>query len=150
MTDPLKSFERNRTQIDFSGTPGRTKQSFRDECDVNQILKRWRKTGEMNHIATRQPTYGDFDNADDYLTATLKVQAAQEDFDTLSARVRARMENDPAELLRFVADPNNEAEAIELGLIPKPASTPPAPPPATSPESPPEPPPEGGVVSGGE
>lgn len=145
MTAPttLKSFERNRTQLTAT-EDGRTHQSFKDECDVNQILKRWRKSGELNHLNTRQPTYGDFTNPTDYLTACTQVIAAQADFDSLSARIRDRMGNDPAKLLEYLADPANNEEAIELGLIePPPPIDPPRNPPVADPpppESPPEPP----------
>lgn len=150
MSAPLKAHERTRTSISFVDSPSLTKQSFKEECDINNILKRWRKTGELTHLATRQPSYGDFTNADDYLSATLKVHAAQADFDSLSARIRERMKNDPAELLAFLADPANEAEGIELGLIPKPASKA-APPPSVETEDPPLPlENEGSPVAGGE
>lgn len=141
-----KTLDRKRVQLSFLESPSLTKQSFKDECDVNQILRRWRRSGELTHLEERSPTYGDFSNATDYLTATLAVQAAQADFDALSARIRKRMNNDPAELLEFVADPKNREEAIELGLIEKPASEPP---PAETPaDPPPEPPPA--PVAGGE
>lgn len=151
MTELRNAFSRTKVAIEFTDSPSMAKQSFQDECDINQILKRWRKSGELTHLATVQPTYGDFTNATDYLTATLAVQQAQADFDSLSARIRARMQNDPGVLLDFIADPANEAEAIELGLLPKPASARPEPLPAESTAvSPPETPPEGGVISGGE
>lgn len=37
-------------------------------------------------------------------------------FDSLPARVRQRVNNDPAELIDFVANPDNDDELRELGL----------------------------------
>lgn len=151
MSKPLNTYQRTRSAISFAESVSKTKQSFKDECDINQILMRWRKTGELAHLATRQPTYGDFTNATDYLDAVLRTQAAQADFDSLSARVRARMENNPGVLLEFLDDPANLEEAVELGLIPQPASTP-SPPPVVPLQTPPDspPPPTEGSEGGGE
>ena len=44
-------------------------------------------------------------------------------FDNLPSDVRNRFNNNPAQLLDFVADPENKEEAIELGLLPKPEIT---------------------------
>lgn len=114
----------------------RTKQSFRDECDVNTIMGTWRKTGQVAHLAKNPPRYGDFTTADDYLSACNKVLDAQSAFGELPAEIRARMHNSPAELLRFLADPENVEEARKLGLV-EPAEEEPAPAPA--PEGEPEP-----------
>ena len=137
----------DRVQLHFPEGEGRTKQSFKDECDVNRIMQQWRKTGEMNHLNHFTPTYGDFTNAEDYLAATLKCKQAEADFGALSANIRNRMGNDPANLLSFMADPANLEEAVSLGLVQKPADPPPPPaaPAAAIPRTPPASP-----VSGGE
>ncbi len=140
--------DRNRSQITCTG--GRTKQSFKDECDINQILKKWRRTGELEHLSTHKPTYGDFSNPDDYITALTKVKSAQADFDALSSRIRARMDNDPAAFLSFMEDPENHDEAVALGLISKPATPAPVPVAPVPPESPPEPESGSTPVSGGD
>ena len=48
------------------------------------------------------------------------VIAAAEAFAALPSRVRQRFNNDPAELLEFLADESNREEAVFLGLIEKP------------------------------
>lgn len=119
-------------------SPSRTKQSAKDECDINLIMSRWAKTGDLSHVNNSRPAYGDFTTATDYLAAVALVDQANEGFSQLPSEVRDRMNNDPAELLEFVHDDENRAEAIELGLIPAP---PPAePPPPSRAEPPAEPP----------
>jgi len=49
--------------IEFS-QPSLTRQSFRDECDVNQIVKRYTETGMINHIPRTTPQYGDAPEGD--------------------------------------------------------------------------------------
>lgn len=123
---------------------GRTKQSFRDEADVNTIMSHWAKTGHIEHLATAEPHYGDFSNSTDYLSAINKCQEAEESFNDLPAEIRARMQNSPAVLLDFLSNPGNQAEAIALGLIedpapkPEPGTPPPAPPATTVPITTPE------------
>lgn len=94
-----------------------TKQSMIQECDVNLIMSKWRKTGEVTHTNNAAGSYGDFSDSTDYLSAQLAVQAADEAFKALPAHVRDRMDNNPAELIEFLADPDNDAEAVELGIL---------------------------------
>ena len=46
---------------------------------------------------------------------------ADEMFAELPAKIRGRFENNPQQFLDFCEDPDNEAEAIELGIANKPA-----------------------------
>lgn len=116
--------QRRRIQTDFSESVSRTQQHFKDECDINTIMSRWQRTGELSHLNTRKPEYGDFDNVDDYQSAVNSVMHAQEAFDALSSRIRKRMNNDPGQLLAFLEDPSNHDEAVELGLIRNPEPDP--------------------------
>lgn len=108
-----------RQQISFEGEPLRTKQAFKDECDINNIIDRFNTTGVISHVNTRQPKYGDFSGMSDthYMDSLNTVLAARESFDSLPARVRERFANNPENLLRFLQNPSNKKEAQELGLI---------------------------------
>lgn len=92
-----------------------TKQSFAEETDINVIVNRFMKTGYLP-TAINMPTYGDFADAPDYHTALNLIQAAEEAFYDLPAELRARFENDPGQLMAFLEDPANQAEAVELGV----------------------------------
>lgn len=91
-------------------------QQFRDECDINNIMERFGLTGELpaNPLS---PQFGDFSGVLDYHSAMNAVLAAQDSFNELPATLRARFENDPNNLIRFLDDPNNRNEALALGLI---------------------------------
>lgn len=97
----------------------RTKQSFRDECDINLIMKRYEATGVLQHLARGAPQFVDATSLD-YQASMELVIAAREQFDALPAKVRERFRNDPGEMLAFVEDEANRAEAIKLGLVPEP------------------------------
>lgn len=99
------------------GDDGKTKQSFKDECDINTIMGKFRHTGVINHTVLKKPVYGDFSSAEDYMSSLNAVKEAQQIFDSMPARVRARVDNDPAKFIAFAENPENEAELRELGLI---------------------------------
>lgn len=102
--------------IDFSDDPGHTKQSFREETDINAIVERANRTGQLPQMIASDPMYGDFSSVPDYQTALNLVVKAEEQFMGLSAHVRDRFYNDPARFLEFMGDPNNAAEIVKLGL----------------------------------
>lgn len=113
--------------IDFTtfGEDGlsQTKQEFKEECDINEIIRRWTKTGQLPP-PRGIPQYGDFSNVTDYTAAMRSIESADEAFSELPAYMRSRFNNNAGELLDFLADSDNTAEAIELGLIPAPGQTP--------------------------
>jgi len=95
----------------------RTKQSFREACDVNAIIRRYDKTGVLTHINTVKAQFGDFSNLGDFRENLEKMQKAEESFMELPAKMRKKFRNDPLELIQFLSDKKNDAEAIEMGLI---------------------------------
>jgi len=110
---------RTRVQLDCSVTPSLTKQSFKDECDINNILKKYRNTGLITHVQTARQGYGDFSSITDYQSAMNAVLAAQEAFLELPAEIRERFGNDPMTFVQFIDNPANVNAAVELGLKPK-------------------------------
>lgn len=93
------------------------KQSFRDECNINNIMKKFERTGMIDHVRSVEGSYGDFTDAPvDYQTAVNIVIAADNMFSSVPAKVRARFNNDPGEFLKFVEDPANIEECRSLGL----------------------------------
>jgi len=101
--------------------PSLTQQQFKDECDINNIVKRYNQTGEFLHLTSKQGRFADFSDITDYQTMLDTVARAQEAFASLPANVRTKFSNDPGRLLEFIQDKNNYAEGVELGLLtPKP------------------------------
>lgn len=95
---------------------GRTKQSFKAECDINVIMERYQKTGVLDFAQKHEAQYGDCTGLD--FTAAMQVVVdARNMFNDLPSSVRARFGNDPAQLLDFVQHPENREEAIKLGLV---------------------------------
>jgi len=96
-------------------------QHYKDECDINNILRQFNITGLLPEQPL-SPRYGDFSGIGDYHTALNRVIAAQDEFDGLPANIRARFDNDPANLIEFLENEKNRPEAEELGLVNKAAA----------------------------
>ena len=50
---------RKRVQLDLEGQKSRTDTSFGNDTDVNNIVARFARTGEMTHVNQQQPHYAD-------------------------------------------------------------------------------------------
>lgn len=106
---------RRRVQKVFT-KPSRTKQAFRKECDINEILKKYKTTGQLPDLIKANPSYGDFADVATYQDSLNMVIFAQEQFAALPAKVRDRFANDPARFLEFAEDPANASELVKMGL----------------------------------
>lgn len=106
----------------------RAKQGFRDDCDVNLIVKRHAQTGQLTHVNTRQPTYGDFTAETDLRSAIELVSQAEREFMALPASVRALCDNDPATFLHAMASEEGVHALAAAGLPMGAGYKPPAPP----------------------
>lgn len=95
--------------------PTLAQQNFKEECDINYIVDRFTRTGQLPQGST--PQFGDFTFGSDYHTAMNQVRAADEAFMSLPAAVRSRFDNDAGKLLDFLADEKNVDEAERLGLV---------------------------------
>lgn len=104
--------------------PSMARQEFRDQCDINNILKQFKKTGIVSHISAQrgQGAYEELPDPMEYQDALNAVMAAQESFATLPSKVRSRFDNDPAAFLAFMGDPKNAEEMYDLGLATRPST----------------------------
>lgn len=101
-----------------------TKQSFKDETDINNIMAKYKNTGLIDHISDFKGSYGDFTNVQEYQLSLNQVLAAQESFEQLPSGIRARFNNSPSALMSFLENPTNLDEAVELGLVNRPTPPP--------------------------
>jgi len=91
-----------------------TKQSFKDECDINQIIAKAVRTGVLPEGS--QGLYSDVSDVPSYQESLELVKRATEQFEALPAKLRKRLNNDPQEFLSFVHDPENIDELVKYGL----------------------------------
>lgn len=120
----VKLKERESRKIKMFSLPSRTKQSFKAECDINLIMKRFSKAAGGDFMARVNSyaggSYGDFTDVVDYRSALDQLIAADATFEALPSIVRKRFDNDAASFLDFCNDPSNLDELRSMGLA-KPA-----------------------------
>jgi phage internal scaffolding protein len=128
----VKEWERNmaskqkfNTAYDHATHPGidtgeetMTVQYELENCDINNIMAKYEKTGIIEHCRDHQGQYGDFSEIIDYQATLQLVQDAHDMFLTLPAKVRKKFDNDPGKFLQYADDPANLAEMREMGLVP--------------------------------
>lgn len=110
-------FDRLSVPLDMEGAPSLTKQSMKNECDINQIMRRYAKTGAVAHVNQHGGSYG-FASAVSFHEAMSVVATAEQIFEGLPSKVRKRCGNDPAVFLAWVQDPANLEEVRKFGLAP--------------------------------
>lgn len=121
-----------RVQKKFT-QPTLAQQHSKDEVDINNIMKRYRKTGIIDHVAKHQGNYGENDGIDYHQSMNI-IRRADEMFLELPSQVRKEFGNNPAEFLDFVDNPANIEKLREMGLTNTPIT-----PTSTTSESPPDP-----------
>lgn len=104
-------------RVDCSKEIPKTQQSSKDEADVNVIVER-AKRGAVVPLDERPPRYMDLTQVPTDLREALnQFNFAKSLFMSLDPKVRFRFQNDPVQMLDFLADSKNRKEAEELGLI---------------------------------
>lgn len=104
-----------------------TQQHFMEETNILNIVNRYGRTGQFDHLNPVEPLYGDFTMATDLQSAIDLVDRADEEFMQLPASVRKAADNDRVKMLAMLATPEGTRELAAAGLEVK-----------ISPEAPPE------------
>ena len=107
--------KRRRVQVVFT-QPSLTKQAHRDECDVNKIIAKYRKTGVIEHL-NNNPQNFDYAPGVDFQEAVELVQQGEDQFNQLPASIRTQFDNNTSDFVDFVSNPANHEEMIKMGLI---------------------------------
>lgn len=96
--------------------PSLAKQEFKDDADINVIVRRFNVTGQLPQGVVA-PVYQDFEGVFDFQSAMNVLAGAESAFMAMPAEVRYRFHNNPQEFVDFCSDDANRAEAERLGLV---------------------------------
>lgn len=102
---------------DFTGDKGFTVQADRDEADINKIVARIQKSGQLPPSLKGEPFFGDVSEFGDLAESIIKIQDADRLFMSFPAEVRERFGNDKVNMIDFLEDPKNYDEALKLGIV---------------------------------
>ena len=124
VTEKRNGYERRRIQVVFKDK-SRTFQEFKNDADINNIMKKYKPKDLFSLLAARgaPQTFADWSDVPDYREAAEIVLSVQEHFMSLPSDVRKKFDNDPESFIRFMSDEKNSDEAYRLGLAQKPVKT---------------------------
>lgn len=105
--------------ISFQDEEDMAQQQFREECDINTIVRRFGLTGKVP-VGFAMPRVGDFTQVGDFHEAMNAIVEAEQAFLQVPGELRARFNHDPQQLMAFLEDPSKRDEATELGFFKKP------------------------------
>lgn len=115
--EELRKFHQRPGRYDKDGNPiYTTEQNVKAQCDVNNIIKRYDRSGVLTHITNIEAKFGDMTGAD-FQAMQNQVATARSMFSSLPAEIRNRFDNEPSKLLEFMEHEENRDEAIKMGLI---------------------------------
>jgi len=103
----------------YTGKEGAV-QSFKEECDINNVVRKHGSPPMVAVLGDGGAKYGDFSHVSDYQSALNAVISAENLFNQVPADIRDRFANDPGRFLAFVDDPKNADELVRLGLAKRP------------------------------
>lgn len=114
--------------------PSMTDQSQKEDCDINVIVARYKKTGDASMLRQRAGVYMDVSEIPSYGDMLTQINLARDAFESLPGKLRKRFGNDPQEFISFLQDTENNEEAYKLGLKIRPKPDPSTPLPTNPPE----------------
>lgn len=95
--------------------PSKTKSEFLNECDIDAIVKRAQRSGELP-LGRINPQYADVSGITNYQEIHERLNELKSAFDTIPSELRLRFKNDPSRFFEYIQNPKNDEEAIKLGL----------------------------------
>jgi phage internal scaffolding protein len=102
----------NRVITNIEG-PSLTKTDQAKHVEVNNIIKRYARTGVIDHLRRAEGVYADVSEIGSYQEAMQTVLEARESFEELPSGLRSRFGNDPAAFVDWATSATT-AERDEL------------------------------------
>lgn len=100
----------------FNKEDSMTVQSEAKDCDINVIMERYSKTGQLPQVTALQPLFADFTDITDYRSALETINAARDAFLLVPAHIRAQFGNDPTAFVNYASNPDNIDQLRKWGL----------------------------------
>ena len=90
--------------------PSLTQQHMAEECDINKIMERYERTGQIDRLNSVRGFFGDVSQLydRDYATIQDMVCEVECNFMELPAETRRKFDNDPRKMMTWLADPKIE------------------------------------------
>lgn len=116
--DSLETRIQRGIALTFDPKKARTKQSFREECDVNNLMKKYKKPELIPGIEDkiRSAQFLDTTKVPSFEDAQQRIAEGHNLFSMLPADIRYKFNNDPASFVDFASDADNMPALVKMGL----------------------------------
>lgn len=109
-----------RSVKSVNNLPSETQQQFAEECNINNIMATYRRTGQINHLNRSKGIYQELAEFPPSFAEAMEIVATgKAAFGDLPSHVRSRFEHDPQKFIDFLGNPANREEAEKLGILEK-------------------------------
>lgn len=98
--------------------PSKTQQEYKDDCDIALQMHKAQKTRQLR-VKTNEPKFGDFTGIESFQEAQNLVIQTRDIFGKLPAEIQKMFGHSPQALIEWLDNPDNNDEAVKLGLKPK-------------------------------
>lgn len=113
----MKLNTRKRVQIHFK-KPSLTKQYFKNECNINNIIAKFAATGQLPLANNQEPQYGFAPDLDLDLKSSIDmVNALKSEFYKLPKDIQKSFDNNPNNYGEFLSDYENNPEKYSADLV---------------------------------
>lgn len=99
------------------------KQEFKDECNINFVLRNYKKTGVLTHLSDKIPMYGEVKDMDLQTAMNVMIEA-QDTFMKLPAACRKEFDHDPLKFIEAAQSVEKHPILEKHGLYDKPKEVP--------------------------
>ncbi|AXF52308.1 MAG: internal scaffolding protein [Microviridae sp.] len=99
-------------------TKSRTKQQFKDATNINNIMKKYRRTGTVP-ITRQELQYVDNTELPTFRQRQHLIIESKAIFERLPSELRLRFENDPANFFEYLQNPDNLEQMEKDGFVEK-------------------------------
>lgn len=93
---------------------GCTKQTFKKQCDITNIMQQFQRKGTITHLERREAQYADFSDVENLEVAMQRIERGTEIFEELPSELRREFGNNPFQFFRYVNAPENRGRLKEL------------------------------------
>lgn len=108
--------ERSKLFAKVNDEESKTQQSDKDDADINIIVGRFMKSGQLPQISKNPILGGDFTSGADFRDALEYVREAKAAFEEIPAKIRRIFGNSPEAFIEYAADPENLPQMRKWGL----------------------------------
>ena len=91
----------------INASPSLTDQSFKGQCKAKNIIDKFKKTGQVSHLAKKPGSYQDTSTMPDLHQAMIQVESAKNEFMQIPANIRKLFDNSMVKYNEFMLDPKN-------------------------------------------